>query len=202
MPTTSAQGKEQSVSVKEVYMSRQIREIGFKNILLFFLFMAAASIVFAFAGESSGEEKADVVLNVVDGDTLKIDHQGRIENLRLIGIDTPESRVNKKAQKDAARKKEDLQKMILLGREATRYVKSMVKPGDSIRVEFDRQIRDKYGRLLGYVYLTDGKMLNEEIVKAGYASLLTYPPNVKYEHKFLRAYREARENNRGLWSKY
>jgi len=191
---------EQSVSVKEGYMARQIQEIGIKIILL--LLLSAASIVFAFAGKTLGEPKADVVLNVVDGDTLKIEHQGRIENLRLIGIDTPESRVNKKAQKDAARKQEDLKKMILLGREATRYVKLLVKPGDPIRVEFDRQIRDKYGRLLGYVYLTDGKMLNEEIVKAGYASLLTYPPNVKYEHKFLRAYREARENNRGLWSKY
>ena len=50
-------------------MARQIREIGFKNILLFFLLMAVASIVFAFAGESLGEQKADVVLNVVDGDT-------------------------------------------------------------------------------------------------------------------------------------
>ncbi len=181
-------------------MPRQIREIGFKIILL--LLISAASIVFASAGESFREQKADVVLNVVDGDTLKVEHQGRIENLRLIGIDTPESRANKKAQKDAARKQEDLKKMILLGREATRYVKNLVKPGDPIRVEFDRQIRDKYGRLLGYVYLTDGKMLNEEIVKAGYASLLTYPPNVKYEYKFLRAYREARENNRGLWSKH
>jgi micrococcal nuclease len=181
-------------------MPRQIREIGFKIILL--LLISAASIVLAFAGESLGGQKADVVLKVVDGDTLKIEHQGRIENLRLIGIDTPESRVNKKAQKDAARQHEDLKKILLLGQEATRYVKLLVKPRDAIRVEFDRQIRDKYGRLLGYVYLPNGKMLNEEIVKAGYASLLTYPPNVKYEHKFLRAYREARENNRGLWNKY
>ncbi len=181
-------------------MPGRIREIGFQRIFL--LPLLAASLVLALIGQSSGEQKADVVLNVVDGDTLKIEHHGRIENLRLIGIDTPESRVNKKAQKDAARNQEDLKKMILLGQEATRYVKLLVKPGDPIRVEFDRQIRDKYGRLLGYVYLADGKMLNEEIVKAGYASLLTYPPNVKYEHKFLKAYREARANHRGLWSKY
>jgi micrococcal nuclease len=49
------------------------------------------------------------------------------------------------------------------------------------------------------VYLSDGKMLNEEIVKAGYANLMTIPPNVKYQEKFLKAYREARENKRGLW---
>ena len=157
---------------------------------------------FVLAGQSIGEQKADILLKVVDGDTLKIEHQGRIESLRLIGIDTPESRINKKAQKDAARSGEDIKKIISLGQEATRYVKILVKPGDPLRVEFDRQIRDKYGRLLGYVYLPSGKMLNEEIVKAGYANLMTYPPNVKYEEKFLRAYREARENNRGLWSKY
>ena len=178
--------------------SRWIREKGVKIILL--LPILAAS--FVFAGPSFGEQKADIVLKVVDGDTLRIEHQGRNESIRLIGIDTPESRVNKKAQKDAARSGEDIKKIISLGQEATRYVKILVKPGDPITVEFDRQIRDKYGRLLGYVYLPNGKMLNEEIVKAGYANLLTYPPNVKYEEKFLRAYREARENNRGLWSKY
>ncbi len=63
----------------------------------------------------------------------------------------------------------------------------------------DVEKRDKYGRLLGYVYLSNGKMLNEEVVKAGYGSLMTHPPNVKYQERFLKAYREARENNRGLW---
>jgi micrococcal nuclease len=52
---------------------------------------------------------------------------------------------------------------------------------------------------LGYVYLSDGEMLNEEIVKAGYANLMTVPPNAKYQERFLKAYREARENKRGLW---
>jgi len=77
--------------------------------------------------------------------------------------------------------------------------KSLVKKGDKVKIEFDVQKRDKYGRLLGYVYLPGGRMLNEEIVKAGYVSLLTYPPNVKYQERFLKAYREARENKRGLW---
>lgn len=157
---------------------------------------------FVWAGQTPGNPRPDIVLRVLDGDTLKIEHQGRIESLRLIGIDTPESKVNKKAQKDAARNQEDIKKIIILGREATRYLKRLVKPGDTIKIEFDRRIRDKYGRLLGYVYLPNGKMLNEEIVKAGYANLMTYPPNVKYEDRFLRAYREARENNRGLWGKY
>jgi micrococcal nuclease len=173
-----------------------------KNILMMIFFLPLLIYSFALAGQSPRDQEADKVLQVVDGDTLKIAHQNRIEKIRLIGIDTPESRVNPKAKKDAARNQEDVKKIISLGQEATRYVKSLVKPGDTIRIEFDRQIRDKYGRLLGYVYLPNGKMLNEEIVKAGYANLMTYPPNVKYEERFLKAYQEARGNNRGLWSKH
>jgi len=177
---------------------RWIRKIFLGGILLLPLLVFSL----AWAGQPPGNPRPDIVLRVLDGDTLKIEHQGRIESLRLIGIDTPESRVNKKAKKDAARNQEDIKKIISLGREATRYLKRLVKPGDTIKIEFDRRIRDKYGRLLGYVYLPNGKMLNEEIVKAGYANLMTYPPNVKYQDIFLRAYREARENNRGLWGKY
>jgi micrococcal nuclease len=59
------------------------------------------------------------------------------------------------------------------------------------RIELDVEKRDKYGRLLAYVYLSDGKMLNEDIVKAAYANLMTIPPNVKYQERFLKAYRDA-----------
>ena len=86
-----------------------------------------------------------------------------------------------------------------MGKRATGYVERLVTPGDLITIEFDVQQRDKYRRLLGYVYLSNGKMLNEEIVKAGYANVMTIPPNVKYQDRFLRAYRDARENKKGLW---
>ena len=155
----------------------------------------------SFSAPSPANQEKDVVLRVVDGDTLKIEHNGQTESIRLIGIDTPESRINKKARKDAERSGEDIKTITNLGKKATRYVQTLVKPGDTVRIEFDKQIRDKYGRLLGYVYLSNGKMLNEEIVKAGYANLMTFPPNIKYQDRFLKAYREARENNRGLWSK-
>ena len=145
------------------------------------------------------EQAVATVVRVIDGDTLKINYNGQEESVRLIGIDTPESRINKKAERDSKRTRKDIQLIISQGREATNYVKSVVESGDSIEIEFDVQTRDKYGRLLGYVYLSDGKMLNEEIVRAGYASLMTYPPNVKYQERFLGAYKEARNNNRGLW---
>jgi len=135
------------------------------------------------------------VLWVVDGDTLKIEFQGKQESIRLIGIDCPESRINPKAKRDAERSGEDIEKIIEMGKRATAFTKSLVKKGDRVRIEFDVQQRDGHGRLLGYVYLPDAKMLNEEIVRAGYASMMTIPPNVKYQEKFLKAYREARENN-------
>ncbi len=110
--------------------------IGWRGIFLLSVLISS----FIFAGLSGGEQKSDILLKVVDGDTLKIEHRGRIESIRLIGIDTPESRVNKKARKDAARNQEDLKTIIRLGQEATRYVKLLVKPGDPIRIEFDRQV--------------------------------------------------------------
>ncbi len=86
----------------------------------------------------------------------------------------------------------------LMGEKSTRFVRALVKPGDRVRMEFDVEKRDRYGRLLAYVYLSNGKMLNEEIVRAGYASLLTYPPNVKYEQRFLKAYRGGKGESEGV----
>ncbi len=61
------------------------------------------------------------------------------------------------------------------------------------------EVRNRRGRLLGYVYLFNGSMLNEEIVKGGYAGVSTFPPNLKYQERFLAANEEARKNRRGLW---
>jgi micrococcal nuclease len=143
-------------------------------------------------------EKAKI-LSIVDGDTVKVIFHNREERLRLIGIDTPESIPNSKAKKDAQRTKSDIETITSQGREAKSFMKGLVKPGDLLKIEFDVRTRDKYGRLLAYLYLPSGKMLNEEIVKAGYAQLMTIPPNLKYQERFLMAYREARENYRGLW---
>ncbi|MGB9700268.1 MAG: thermonuclease family protein [Thermodesulfobacteriota bacterium] len=154
---------------------------------------------FFFLWSYSFADKKPIILKIIDGDTLLVEYKGKKENVRLIGIDTPESRLNRKALKDAQKGHENIENIIKAGREATRFVQSLLKPGDEVHLEFDAQIRDKYGRLLAYVYLSDGRMLNEEILKAGYAQLLTYPPNVKYVDRFLKAYREAREHNRGLW---
>jgi micrococcal nuclease len=151
------------------------------------------------AGPVMSETEPVTVKRVVDGDTLKIIYQGQEESVRLIGIDTPESKRNKKARKDAGRSGKDVDAIAAMGKEAAKYVRTIVEEGDRATVEFDIQKRDKYRRLLGYVYLENGRMLNEEIVKAGYASPMTIPPNVKYKDRFLKLYREAREAKRGLF---
>ena len=139
------------------------------------------------------------VIRVVDGDTLKISYCGKNESIRLIGIDTPESYKGSKAARDARRSHTDVSAILELGRTASAFVKSLVKKDDVINIEFDVTLRDKYGRLLGYVFLPSGKMLNEEIIKSGYANVLTIPPNVRYSAKFSDAYKSAREKKLGLW---
>jgi micrococcal nuclease len=139
------------------------------------------------------------VVKVVDGDTLRVEMNGREEAVRLIGIDTPESKINKKVWKDSMKSNQDVETITSMGKEAARYVRTLVRRGDTVGIEFDIQKRDKYNRLLVYAYLSDGKMLNEEIIKAGYANIMTYPPNVRYQDRFIRAYREARDTKRGLY---
>lgn len=151
----------------------------------------------AIAGQTSTSAK---VVRILDGDTIEIELAGKVENVRLIGIDTPESKRNRKVKKDAARSGEDLNAIIGMGKAATEFTKTLVKPGDLVNVEQDVQPRDRYGRILAYVYLKSGEMLNEEIISAGYASVMTIPPDVRYQDRFLAAYRAARVAKRGLWA--
>jgi micrococcal nuclease len=98
------------------------------------------------------------VNRVVDGDTLALTNG---EKVRLIGIDAPESRPNPRAEKQMEAQGKDLTTIIFMGKAATRFVQGLVRPGDQVRLEFDIEKRDRYGRLLCYVYLRNGKMLNE-----------------------------------------
>jgi micrococcal nuclease len=79
------------------------------------------------------------------------------------------------------------------------FTKSLCE-GKNVRLEFDGQKRDRYKRLLAYVYLEDGIFVNAKILEEGYGQVMTIPPNVKYAEYFLRLQETARENNKGLWS--
>ncbi len=144
-------------------------------------------------------QQKTTVTRIIDGDAIQALYGGVEKRIRLIGIDTPESRVNRKAMKDANMSEHDIEAIVEMGTKAKAYVNGLIKRGDFITIEFDIKERDRYGRLLCYVYLSNGKMLNEEIVKAGYANVKTIPPNVKYKDRFLKTYQEAREDKRGLW---
>ena len=144
-------------------------------------------------------QQKTTVTRIIDGDIIQALYGGVEKRIRLIGIDAPESRIDRKAMKDANMSEHDIKTIVEMGKKAKAYVNGLIKRGDLITIEFDVQERDKYGRLLGYVYLSNGKMLNEEIVKAGYANVMTIPPNVKYKDRFIGAYQEAEEDKRGLW---
>ena len=141
------------------------------------------------------EGSAFYVSRVIDGDTIKLSNG---EHVRLIGIDTPESRYNKKLERDVARSRKDINEILKMGKEASHFTRDLVE-GKVVRLEFDVQIRDRYGRLLAYVYLEDGTFVNAKIIGEGYAQMMTIPPNVKYADYFLKLQKEAREKNKGLW---
>lgn len=121
--------------------------------------------------------------HVIDGDTIIVIIDGKKEKVRLIGVDTPE--------KDGPYTKAEP-----FNREASAFTKKMTE-GKKVRLEYDWQKRDKYGRLLAYVYLEDGTFLNTELVKQGYATVFR-KFRFKYRDDFIRYEREASENKRGL----
>jgi micrococcal nuclease len=123
------------------------------------------------------------VTRVVDGDTIDISPSVEgLSRVRLIGMDTPEVYFGTQP----------------FGPEASAFAKRELD-GERVGLELDVQKIDPYGRLLAYVYLPNGEMFNEVLLEEGYAQVATFPPNVKYQERFLEAQREAREANRGLW---
>lgn len=120
------------------------------------------------------------VVRVVDGDTIVVKLNGEDEKVRLIGINTPES-----VHPDKSKNTQE-------GKKASDYTKELLE-GQSVSLEFDTQERDKYGRLLAYVYLEDGTFFNEKLILDGYAELATYPPNVKYVDVFEAAQKKVNQ---------
>lgn len=133
---------------------------------------------------------AATVTNVVDGDTIDVLVDGQEYRIRIIGVDTPET-------------KDPNQPVMCYGAEATAATKDMIaRANNQVYLEKDVSETDRYGRLLRYVWLphSDGtRMLNQELVAQGFAQSSTYPPDVKYQDLFVEAQRTAREEGRGLW---
>lgn len=181
------------------------------------LFSALAALLLT-VFQSTSHEPTDGVLvaRVIDGDTIEL---AGGELVRYIGVDAPETR-----RRIGARWIEDPEPF---GREATEANRRWVE-GRRVRLEYDVERRDRYGRLLAYVYVDGemvpppgasaksgssrvrdvafgeapgGGMVNAKLLEEGYAQLLTIPPNVKHADRFRQAQAAAREGRRGLWGR-
>jgi micrococcal nuclease len=125
-----------------------------------------------------------LVARTVDGDTVEVLQRGRLVDVRLIGIDTPES-VHPTEPDEC------------FGHAAAEFTERALE-GRHVRLAFDVERTDAYGRTLAYVFV-DGGLFNEALVARGYAQVATYPPNVRYVDRFEAAQRAARAGGRGLW---
>ena len=139
------------------------------------------------AGDGTESPEYYAVTRVVDGDTFWID-DGSAKGLkiRLIGVDAPEPRNNGKKMKG------------YFGTESSDYLTRLIG-GKKVRLEYDVGRFDQYGRTLAYVYLEDGTFVNADLVKNGYATVMTTPPNVKYADTFVELAARARKHKKGLW---
>ena len=139
-------------------------------------------------GDGHALEANATMTRTVDGDTLVADVGGVEEKVRLIGINTPES-------VDRSRP------VMCFGKEASAHLAELLPPGTPIRLVRDVEARDRYGRLLAYVYrAADGRFINLAMVEDGYANQYTFPPNVEHTRLFRDAAAAARRDGKGLWS--
>lgn len=151
------------------------------------------------AGDSEEEAMADTssdsgaaaddtnatVTNVVDGDTIDVDYEGGEERIRLILVDTPETKHPQMGVQP-------------FGPEATEFTTSELD-GEDVRLEPGVEERDYYGRLLAYVFV-DGENFNQQLIEEGLARVAVYPPNTEYLDEFEAAEDEARSAGIGIWS--
>jgi micrococcal nuclease len=140
-------------------------------------------------GTEAAERPTDtnaLVTRVVDGDTVEVRFRGRDLDVRLIGIDTPESVAPG-------------QPVECYALAASRFTRRELED-ERVRLEFDVERLDRYGRTLAYVW-RGPELFNETLVRLGYAFVATFPPNVRYVDRLRDAQREARADERGVWGR-
>jgi Micrococcal nuclease (thermonuclease) homologs len=159
-----------------------------RRVLIPALLAAIAAAVLALrGGEAQAPASAATIVRVVDGDTVVVRFAGGgVERVRFIGMDTPESVKPGTPVQCFALKASAFTKQLLDGRR--------------VQLVGDVEARDRYGRMLAYVYrVPDGLFVNEELVRRGYAMPMTFPPNVRFRDEIARLARDARAAGRGLW---
>ena len=132
-------------------------------------------------------EGTGVVVRVVDGDTLDVELSGSTVRVRLLGIDTPET-------------VDENRPVQCFGHEASNYLAQLLPHGSIVRLERDVEARDRYGRLLAYIYrVDDGVFVNAALIEGGYATTLSIAPNTMRAHDFELLRVQAQRDKRGLW---
>ena len=160
-------------------IQKYLNVIAFLCTACIFLLYGSKGISSQNAGRSADSVRTD---KIYDGDTVGAVVNGSFEKIRLLGIDAPEME-----QRPWGRKSRDC-------------TGALLKASTSrVSLEYDLEQRDKYGRILAYIWIQDGRMLNEEMLKNGFAVLFTCPPNVKYVVRFRAAQDKARDNKIGIW---
>jgi micrococcal nuclease len=131
----------------------------------------------------NGQADLVEIVKVVDGDTVDIDLDGHTERVRLIGVNTPET-------------KHPTKPIECFGPEASAYMTQLLPKGTTVRIERDVEARDRYGRMLLYLYLgSDNLFINLDLVARGYG----IEPNTFHRNDFVRAAAQAEAANVGLW---
>ena len=152
------------------------------KLILFFTFS------FIFFNAQLKENTFYKVSKISDGDTFYVKTENSEKfKIRLIGIDAPESyNVGKKFRKE------------YFGKEAKVFATNLLK-NKKVKLTFDVQKTDRYGRILAYAYLENGVFLNQYLVENGFAVVATFPPNIKFVEVFTKAEKSARNKKLGLW---
>lgn len=177
-----------------------LKMIGKRNVLILF-FSVIFVIAYVYEGQTSGILNLELpatapntigvyydVMKVTDGDTLHVKIGEKDETVRLIGINTPET-------------VDPRRPVQCFGKEASNRMKEIVN-GKIVRLEYDdtQSLRDAYNRILAYVYLEDGQMVNRKMVAEGYAYEYTYLKPYKYQKEFRQLQQLAQSSGRGLWA--
>lgn len=169
--------------------------------LVLFLFLLLPSVLALSPANLQGPFRVE---RVMDGDTLAVAG----ERVRLIGVDAPESSANDRARRGAAERGLALEAMVRMGQRATACLRDLLG-GRPVHLELDVRERDRYRRVLAYLYVEDPKgawswggrrltQLNWALVRLGCAWVYTVPPNVRWAELLLEAERAARREGRGV----
>lgn len=148
------------------------------------LVLLALGLALSAPRAAHGRTLEGAVVRIVDGDTIHVRIGTSVEKVRYIGVNTPELHHPTRGEEPGGREAAELNRQLVAGKR--------------VRLELDVQERDRYGRLLAYVWVGD-LMVNAELVRRGYAQVMTVPPNVRYQQLLLKLQRDARQAGRGLW---